>query len=614
MITAHNVSQLVQAGSFGSGIISGVTVSPTGDMFAAASTVGVNLHSADTFQTLGRLETGAEVANIAFSRDGTVLAAGLSDGTFQLWRVGDQALVRVEDGYEGNWDSRIAFSPASGLIAVSGRDNYPILWLWDTEDPGFEIRVPLHNYLGSPVAGLAFSRDGSMLAGSLSDAVQVWRVAQGGQLTELRVLPITASSLAFSNDDTLLATGTDQRVILWDVSTGERVHTFSSPPGVSGDLCSLSFSPDGSVAAAGIGDSLLLGHIESRQLLNTSTIVGTDVRSVLFLPESGNLVTGERSGIDFTVHIWDGTAMSLLAEKVWHGIRPLQLLYTSESHLRALGTMDRFDRFERGVRVMDVFDGSVLEEYPSDGVSSTLAARLRDDGLATAALIPASDGSILLSLAIEGNNLGSVPLSVEAAPYLAVFAPSADLFAAASLDGQIRVRTFPDAQLTTAIELPFDEMRALAISRDGRLIAGGTRDADLMVWSLPDGEVVFTLSGLPQNVSTLEFSGTGEYLAVSLADATAYVWHADSATLGQLMDPGAFVSGSLEFEFSPGGDLLAVGDGDGRISFWDTRQRTLNAILDAHTDRVTSLLFFPDGDVLVSGSREGTVRLWSVPH
>ncbi len=54
--------------------------------------------------------------------------------------------------------------------------------------------------------------------------------------------------------------------------------------------------------------------------------------------------------------------------------------------------------------------------------------------------------------------------------------------------------------------------------------------------------------------------------------------------------------------------MLAAACGDHRIRLLDAATGKLRAVLEGHTDAITSLAFHHD--LLASGSRDGTVRLW----
>jgi WD40 repeat protein len=120
-----------------------------------------------------------------------------------------------------------------------------------------------------------------------------------------------------------------------------------------------------------------------------------------------------------------------------------------------------------------------------------------------------------------------------------------------------------------AIELPTGGymVSRLAVSPDGRWIAGGVADRTIRLWSTETGRVVDVLRG-----------------------------HSD------------FV---LDVAFSPDGRQLASASYDKTVRLWDLATRQ-HRVLRGHTAEITRVIW-RDADHLVTGSIDGTVRMWDPP-
>jgi YD repeat-containing protein len=109
----------------------------------------------------------------------------------------------------------------------------------------------------SPVRGLAWSPDGSMLALSAYQDAQVWEVKTGQRLATLRGHTGEVDGIAWSPDGTMLATASrDATVRLWDA----RRHT--ALRGLRGAttptaMISVAWSPDGRTLASGDGNGVV---------------------------------------------------------------------------------------------------------------------------------------------------------------------------------------------------------------------------------------------------------------------------------------------------------------------------------------------------------------------
>ncbi len=111
------------------------------------------------------------VDSIAFSPNGAILAAGMSDGSVRLYNASNHRLLTVLTSGDGSALDSLAFSPTGVRLAAGGADG--IVRLWDLTDrhPVTAIVARRH----SAVRALAFSPHGQLLAAGLdSGAVRQW--------------------------------------------------------------------------------------------------------------------------------------------------------------------------------------------------------------------------------------------------------------------------------------------------------------------------------------------------------------------------------------------------------------------------------------------------------
>ena len=138
----------------------------------------------------------AEVACMALSPDGTLLATGGSEKTVTLWDIGASNAEPVATAVR---DAAFRVTPRSTLAGHT-----------------------------SSVFCLAFSRDGRWLAsGSHDNTARLWSVADGSPKAVLAEHTGAVRAVAFSPDGKRLATGgSDCFVKLWDVHAAKSVATF----------------------------------------------------------------------------------------------------------------------------------------------------------------------------------------------------------------------------------------------------------------------------------------------------------------------------------------------------------------------------------------------------
>lgn len=189
---------------------------PDSDTFALADSGAVRFYQSGSGALLDtwRTEKPGGTA-LAFSPDGTLLAASLDNDTIDVWQVDDQMLSQtIAHHRRSGWPTSVAFSPDNTLLA-SGTEQGPV-YLWRASDTMLVGTLLGHK---SSVQGLAFSSDGALLASSAEEgAVCLWDVDTGELLhTYTLHRERIHSSVAFTSDGLIAAFALegDNEVCLW---------------------------------------------------------------------------------------------------------------------------------------------------------------------------------------------------------------------------------------------------------------------------------------------------------------------------------------------------------------------------------------------------------------
>jgi WD40 repeat protein len=158
---------------------------------------------------------GAGAVSLAFSPDGAQLAVGAADERLQLWTLG--ATPKVAElrsrGRATAWVDAVAFSPDGTRLAGACRGD---VGLWDAAS-GRRVASIAIGAKDAWVRGLAFSPDGGRLAISdMRGTLQLWDVAAGQPVVEV---PTRAEVLGFVDGGLL----TRDPLALWDVASGEQL-------------------------------------------------------------------------------------------------------------------------------------------------------------------------------------------------------------------------------------------------------------------------------------------------------------------------------------------------------------------------------------------------------
>jgi WD40 repeat protein len=161
-----------------------------------------------------------------------------------------------------------------------------------------------------------------------------------------------------------------------------------------------------------------------------------------------------------------------------------------------------------------------------------------------------------------------------------------------------------------------DSVHALALSKDGRLLAVGEgvphASGAVHVFDMESGQGVASFQEPKDLIYSVAFSPDGKLLAAAAADSVVYVWNVEEKKLAtSIKEHGDWAMG---VSFSPDGKLLATGSADQTVQIWEV-EGWKSALKLRQPDAVSSVAFSPDGSLLaftVSGPNERSLRILKV--
>ncbi|KWV33310.1 MULTISPECIES: nSTAND1 domain-containing NTPase [Micromonospora] len=258
--------------------------SPTADTLAVALRDGA-VHLIGTDDDV-RLDGEAE--SLAWSPDGSRLAAGCKDNSVRVWDIHTRSSAGVLRGH-ADWVSALAWSP-SGRYLASGSDDRTVR-VWDIEHPGDST---VHSGHQNYVDGLSWAPDEHRLATCSADwTIRVWDLTGTDRPLVLSGHEKRVRAVAWAPDGQRLASGSDDRTVqVWDVddNQGEVI-------GVHRDgVTSLAWLPDGAHVVTGSADgtarvwadSVDPDELTTRARTRVFRALTDDERRTHLLPGSGN--------------------------------------------------------------------------------------------------------------------------------------------------------------------------------------------------------------------------------------------------------------------------------------------------------------------------------------
>ena len=494
---------------------------------------------------------GAKAYSVAFSPDGTRLAATGSDGAVRVWAWNGRTVTGsplVLRGHEGDvWF--VAFSPDGRQLATAGADGTIRIWRADGQGAPRQLRG--HKGI---VWTVAFSPDGSRLASAGADTtIRVWDTRRAIEPIVLRGHGGIASGVAFAPDGRTLASASHDRTVrIWDLRTRTT-------------------------------RTLLRGPLDA-----TKTLVFDRSGSRLYA-----------SSIDGAVWAWSTRGGD--AQATWRGHQGTVEGLALSADGRWLATTSD----DTTVRVWPATgDGEPLVLRGHHHRVWSVA--FSPDG--TRLVSAAEDGRILV-WDPRGAGDPTVLRGHDGAVWKAVLSPDGRTVYSGGADGVVRVWTPARPGPPRVLRGHHGEILGLTVSADGRRVASNSLDGTIRIWDTAGTAAPVVLRGPPQGVWGAAFSPDGRRVA-GVGDSALRIW--DTAGNGKPWIRDLKAEPLVYVAYSPDGKRVATAGKDGTIRIWDDTGSGEPTVLRGHDGYVYAVAFSPDGTRLGSVGIDGTVRIWPV--
>jgi WD40 repeat protein len=521
---------------------------------------------------------GGSVTALDLSRDGRYALVASESGASRVLEAGSG---RVVSEAQQAPITAAAFAPDGDSYAAG--DERGSVRRWDTATGAMldSFEVP------APVRGLAFSRNGRLLAAAGGQTAKVWRVSTGKLLADLpHAKPVDVVAFDPSGAH-LLTVANDARI--FDVGTGKRRALLDQP----GQVQAAAFAPKGPLVVTGGRDDLgAIWNWRTGKLLHRLEGHGSDVTAVDWSP-LGDLVATASS--DSSGRIWraaDGALVSLLAA---HVNAVTDIAFSPDETSVATSSLDGSGRIWSNASFAR--SGALL------GHSAPAVRQVRFTPDGGGVLTGSDDGTARL----WRSNVDPVSAVVgkHRGPGRAVaFSPDGSLLASVGLDRTLRL--WLGRTLARMIVLPADAVD-VAFSPAGDVLATADAGGHGRLWRVGDGSALRSFDhGAP--LRAIAFDRGGRRVVTGGEDGKARIWSIETGATETVLDHGAAVTGVA---FSPDGSRVATAGADHAGTIWRLSDGKPIGRLVGHEHELTSIAFSPSGRQLVTASIDADARLWS---
>jgi WD40 repeat protein/DNA-binding SARP family transcriptional activator len=502
-----------------------VSFSPDGSHLATAGPSATVWNARTGRRSFSLRDTTKSFRDVTFSPDGARVAAGADHGSAVVANARSGRRLFVLAGpVRGGGVVALAFSPDGTRLAAD--DAVGDVWIWDV----VHRRVMRSIHTDHNLCGVAWSPDGTRIATGdcgthySGSSGRIWDARTGSLVFATQMQVGAIPTVDFSPDGRYL--GTPNRAgfaQVWDIQTGQVVATFKDH---TGEVVGLAYAPDAPIVATSStdGTARVWAASTGRQLL---VLRGhrAAVTDVAFGSGGRRLATASQDG---TVRIWDVTTagsrdwLTLAAHP--GGVESVDFSPDSR-RLLTTGNVDG------KAKLWDARTGKLLDSYANQsdvgaifiggsGYSPQVSATSPDGSLG--AEVTKSDGALRLRSAATGDVIATLGNHTQSA----AFDTAGKRLAVGNADGSVQVWDVASrhVRLLRSFVAHNGLVDGVAFSPDGRLLATAGEDTTARIWDLRTGQEVLTLTGPSRLLTTIAFSPDGTRLATGSADGAVRIY------------------------------------------------------------------------------------------
>lgn len=418
------------------------------------------------------------ISSVAFSGDGTIVAAGSEDKTIMLWKVKRQRPLGTLAGHSQTVTS-LLFDP-NGTVLLSGSADGTIM-RWNLHNLK-AMDTPVKNF-GASISSIFLTPDGHTKSLALDkERAIIINVNDDPPLgRRIRAAGAGSSNVAFSPDGRFLASsGEFGEVLEWNVASGEQNGLPLS--GHQKRVSSLVYAPDGKVLLSGSMDgTVIFWNMDTHAPLGPPVKAHRSPVWSLACNADGKTAV---SGGDAQLVFWDlathkalGPPVTSQRDRIW------ALAFSPNGEFLASAGNER---------VVGIWKNG-HQDQPIKTLGASVTERYQ----------------------------WVMPAGVS-------FSPDGTLLAMSTREDSVSVWNVRSGRpLPPVLYGHTQSVSSVDFSRDGKVLASGGSDGDVRLWDVETHELLGTLSAHPKAIKSVAFSPQKGVMASVGEDDSIVFWEVD---------------------------------------------------------------------------------------
>ena len=404
-------------------------------------------------------------------------------------------------------------------------------------------------------------------------------------------------AIAFTADGKQIVTGSgDPSIKVWQADTGKEFKTFAGSTGHTGLVLALALSPDGTAIASGGADNTLrLWDFPTSKPLREFALA-SDSRSVAVSPDGLRVAGGTDAGV---VLVWNAADGKQLHELTGHAGAVTGLAFSPN-----------------GQTIASVGHDGIVMRYWNAADGKSLGAFVAHPGPVSGVSFNAG-GSMVYTTGPDGAlrfwtlpPAPSKPLTPKFDAPINALALSSDGSQIVTGAGKVvRTSTANNLQQKREFAGATGNVRAVAASSGGALVAAGLDDGRLVLWKDKDAAPVMNLPAHAGGVTGLAFNQGGQPVLAGVGkDGVLRQWTVPPAAPRSAVHPDNVTASG---HTADGSRLLTAGTDKTLRLFKLDNLKTPERQFTGHPGLVKAVALSSDGKAFASGGADGVIRLWS---